>query len=58
MLPFQKPNRPELNFASMTEEYPRFPDIHDLHVEFEDQQKIMVSTVYNFFLRPREGSCL
>lgn len=58
MLPFQKPNRPELNFASMTEEYPRFPDIHDLHVEFEDQQKIMVSTVYNLFLRPLEGSCL
>ncbi|KAL9971342.1 hypothetical protein ACROYT_G023855 [Oculina patagonica] len=42
----QKPNRPELNFASMTEEYPRFPDIHDLHVEFEDQQKIMDVTPY------------
>ena len=38
----QKPNRPDLDFANMTEEYPRFPDIHDLHIEFEDQQKIMV----------------
>ena len=27
----------------MTEDYPRFPDIHDVPVEFEDQQKIMVS---------------
>ena len=42
--PFQRTNRPELNFETMTEEYPRFPDIHDLHIEFEDQQKIMVSS--------------
>lgn len=45
IIPFQRTNRPELNFESMTEEYPRFPDIHDLHIEFEDQQKIMVSSV-------------
>lgn len=44
-LPFQRTTRPELNFESMTEEYPRFPDIHDLQIEFEDQQKIMVSSV-------------
>ena len=44
-LPFQRATRPELNFESMTEEYPRFPDIHDLHIEFEDQQKIMVGSV-------------
>ena len=43
---FQRTTRPELNFESMTEEYPRFPDIHDLHIEFEDQQKIMVSRVW------------
>lgn len=42
-LPFQIPGRPGLDFASMKEDYPRFPDIHDLHIEFEDQQKIMVS---------------
>ncbi|XP_068700527.1 H(+)/Cl(-) exchange transporter 6-like isoform X2 [Montipora foliosa] len=36
----------ELDFASMTEDYPRFPDIHDLHIEFEDQQKIMDVTTY------------
>ena len=42
--PFQRTNRPELNFETMTEEYPRFPDIHDLRIEFEDQQKIMVSS--------------
>jgi len=48
-LPFQRPNRPELNFESMTEEYPRFPDIHDLHIEFEDQQKIMVTRIMIYF---------
>lgn len=32
----------------MKEDYPRFPDIHDLHIEFEDQQKIMVSLVTYF----------
>ncbi|KAK2556532.1 H(+)/Cl(-) exchange transporter 6 [Acropora cervicornis] len=37
---------PELDFTSMTEDYPRFPDIHDLHFEFEDQQKIMDVTPY------------
>lgn len=42
----QKPNRPDLDFGSMTEDYPRFPDIHDLHIEFEDQQKIMDVTPY------------
>ena len=35
----------------MTEDYPRFPDIHDLHIEFEDQQKIMV----NIFLGGLNG---
>ena len=45
--PCQRPNCPDLDFASMTEEYPRFPDIHDLHIEFEDQIKIMVR-----FLKP------
>lgn len=48
-LPFQIPGRPGLDFASMKEDYPRFPDIHDLHIEFEDQQKIMVSLV-NYFI--------
>ena len=48
-LPFQIPGRPGLDFASMKEDYPRFPDIHDLHIEFEDQQKIMVSLV-NYFV--------
>ena len=43
MLLFQTPKRRDLNFESMTEDYPRFPDIHDVPVEFEDQQKIMVS---------------
>jgi len=42
----QRTTRPELNFESMTEEYPRFPDIHDLNIEFEDQQKIMDVTPY------------
>lgn len=37
---------PELDFTSMTEDYPRFPDIHDLHFEFEDQKKIMDVTPY------------
>ena len=48
-LPFQIPGRPGLDFASMKEDYPRFPDIHDLHIEFEDQHKIMVSLV-NYFI--------
>ena len=48
-LPFQIPGRPGLDFASMKEDYPRFPDIHDLHIEFEDQQKIMASLV-NYFI--------
>lgn len=48
-LPFQIPGRSGLDFASMKEDYPRFPDIHDLHIEFEDQQKIMVSLV-NYFI--------
>ena len=43
LLIFQTPKRRDLNFESMTEDYPRFPDIHDVPVEFEDQQKIMVS---------------
>ena len=42
LLIFQTPKRRDLNFESMTEDYPRFPDIHDMPVEFEDQQKIMV----------------
>lgn len=42
----QTPRRRDLNFESMTEGYPRFPDIHDLQVEFEDQQKIMDVTPY------------
>ena len=53
-LPFQRPNRPKLNFESMTEEYPRFPDIHDLHIEFEDQQKIMVTRI-TIFLKILRG---
>lgn len=43
---YQIPGRPGLDFASMKEDYPRFPDIHDLHIEFEDQQKIMDVTPY------------
>lgn len=31
-----------VNFAEMTEDYPRFPDIHDLHYNPEDGDKIMV----------------
>ena len=31
-----------VNFAGMTEDYPRFPDIHDLHYNPEDGDKIMV----------------
>lgn len=42
----QTPKRRDLNFESMTEDYPRFPDIHDVPVEFEDQQKIMDVTPY------------
>ena len=48
-LPFQIQGRSGLDFASMKEDYPRFPDIHDLHIEFEDQQKIMASLL-NYFI--------
>lgn len=43
--PSQSATQPRLSYAEMTEDYPRYPDIHDLDLALLNPRMIVVRSV-------------